>query len=102
MLKDRWLSLDDKTNPFWDSIEDKFKNIILGYTPSSSPTSSFTTCHGKPSNTPSNKSPFKSRKGSYTNLLTHLMMSLKRFKKKLELMTLHSQLTLNLIPLQTF
>jgi phage gpG-like protein len=28
--KERWLSLDDKTKAIWDSIDDKFKNIILG------------------------------------------------------------------------
>jgi hypothetical protein len=62
MSKDRWLSLDDKTRAIWDSIDDKFKNIILGYTPSSSPTSSFTSCRGKPPTSSSKKSPFKSRK----------------------------------------
>jgi hypothetical protein len=31
MAKDRWLSLDDKTKAIWDIIDDKFKNIILGY-----------------------------------------------------------------------
>jgi hypothetical protein len=35
MPKDRWISLDDKTKAILDSIEDKFKNIILGYTTSS-------------------------------------------------------------------
>jgi hypothetical protein len=35
MPKERWLSLDDKTKAIWDSIDNKFKNIILGYTVSS-------------------------------------------------------------------
>jgi phage gpG-like protein len=30
MPKERWLNLDDKTKAIWDSIDDKFKNIILG------------------------------------------------------------------------
>jgi hypothetical protein len=34
----------------------------------------------------------------YTNLLVHSATKLKNFKKKLQLMMLHSQLTLNLIP----
>jgi hypothetical protein len=62
MPKDRWLSLDFKTKTIWDSIDDKFKNIILGYTPSSTFTSSFTPGHGKPPNTLFNKSASKSRK----------------------------------------
>jgi hypothetical protein len=36
MPKDKWLSLDDKTNAIWDSIDDKYKSITVGYTPSSS------------------------------------------------------------------
>jgi hypothetical protein len=43
MPKEQWLNLDDKTKTIWDSIDDKYKNIILGYT-SSSP--SFPTCSG--------------------------------------------------------
>jgi hypothetical protein len=62
MPKDRWISLDDKTKAIWDSIEDKFKNIILGYTTSSPHTSSFTPRHGKTPNTSFNKSSPKSRK----------------------------------------
>ena len=47
MPKDRWISLDDKTKAIWDSIEDKFKNIILGYTTSSPHASSYTPHRGK-------------------------------------------------------
>jgi hypothetical protein len=61
MPKDRWISLDDKTKAIWDSIEDKLKNIILGYT-TSPHTSSFTPRHGKTPNTSFNKSSSKSRK----------------------------------------
>jgi hypothetical protein len=46
----------------WDSIDDKLKNIILGYTTSSPSVSSFTTRRGKPLNTSFNKSAFKYRK----------------------------------------
>jgi hypothetical protein len=51
MPKDRWISLDDKTKAIWDSIEDKFKNIILGYTTSSPHISSHTPRLGKTPNT---------------------------------------------------
>jgi hypothetical protein len=53
-----WLSLDDKTIAIWDSIDDKFKNIILGYTPSSPSPSSFSPRRGKHPITSPNKSPF--------------------------------------------
>jgi hypothetical protein len=60
--KDRWISLDDKTKAIWDSIEDKFKNIILGYITSSPHTSSYTPHRGKTPNTLFNKSSSKSWK----------------------------------------
>jgi hypothetical protein len=60
MPKDRWISLDDKTKAIWDSIEDKFKNIILVYTTSSPHASSYTTRRGKTPTTLSSKS--KARK----------------------------------------
>jgi hypothetical protein len=56
-----WVSLDDKTKAIWDSIEDKFKNIILGYTTSSPHTSSFTPRRGNTPNTSSNRPASKSR-----------------------------------------
>jgi hypothetical protein len=62
MPQDRWLSLDDKTKAIWDSINDKFKNIILEYTTSPLPISSFIPWRGKPPNTSFNKSTSKSRK----------------------------------------
>jgi hypothetical protein len=102
MLKDRWLSLDDKTKTIFDSIDDKFKDIILKCTPSSSPTSSFTPRRGKRPNASSTKSPFNPGRRFYTNLLMRSATNLRKFKKKLQLMTLHYQLTLNLIPLMTF
>jgi hypothetical protein len=60
--RDIWMNLDDKTKAIWDSIDHKFKNVILGYTPPSLPTSSFTPRRGKPPNTSFNKSTSKSRK----------------------------------------
>jgi hypothetical protein len=62
MPKDRWISLDGKTKAIWDRIEDKFKNIILGYTTSSPHTSSFTPRHCETPHTSFNKSSSKSRK----------------------------------------
>jgi hypothetical protein len=62
MAKDQLVSLDDKTKAIWDSIEDKFKTIILGYTTSSPHTSSFTPRHGNTPNTLSNRPSSKSRK----------------------------------------
>jgi hypothetical protein len=59
MPKERWLNLDDKTKTIWDSIDDKYKNVILGYT-SSSP--SFPTRSGKPPPRSPSKPPFSSRK----------------------------------------
>jgi hypothetical protein len=65
MPKERWLSLDDKTESIWDSIDDKYNNINLGthhlhplfplvaVTPPKSPT----------------KPPFKSRKAFLHNIL---------------------------------
>jgi hypothetical protein len=50
MPKDRWIILDDQTKAIWDTIGDKFKNIILGYTTSSPHTSSFTPCSGETPN----------------------------------------------------
>jgi hypothetical protein len=44
--KDRWMSLDDKTRAIWDSIDDKFKNIILGYTSSTPSNPSISTRSG--------------------------------------------------------
>jgi hypothetical protein len=60
MPKDRWISLDDKTKALWDSIEDKSKNIILGYTTSSPYVSSYTRRRSKTPTTLSSKS--KARK----------------------------------------
>jgi hypothetical protein len=62
MPRDRWMNLDDKSKSIWDSIDDKFKNIILGYTLPSSPTPSFTPHRGKPPNTSFNRYAPKSRK----------------------------------------
>jgi hypothetical protein len=62
MPEDIWISLDNKTKAIWDSIEDKFKNIILGYTTASPHTSSFTPRHLKTPHTSFNKSSSKSRK----------------------------------------
>jgi hypothetical protein len=62
MPKDRWISLDDKTRAIWDTIDDKFKNIILGYTTASSPISSYTPHHGKIPNKSLTKLTSKSRK----------------------------------------
>jgi hypothetical protein len=62
MPKDRWISLDGKTKAIWDSIEDKFKNIILGYTTSFPHTSSFTPRRGKTPTTLFNKPTSKSQK----------------------------------------
>jgi hypothetical protein len=62
MPKDRWLSLGDKTTTIWDSIDDKFKNVVLGYTTSSPSTSSFTPHCSKTPTTLLNKSTSKSRK----------------------------------------
>jgi hypothetical protein len=62
MPKDQWISLDSKTKVIWDSIEDKFKNIISGYTTSSPHTSSFTPCRGNTPNTLFNRPSSKSRK----------------------------------------
>jgi hypothetical protein len=59
MPKERWLKLDDKTKTIWYSIDDTYKNIILGYT-SSSP--SFPTRCGKPPPKSPTKPPFSSRK----------------------------------------
>jgi hypothetical protein len=58
--------LNDKTKSIWDSIDDKYKNIILGYT-SSSP--SFTTCSGKPPPRTPTKPPYKSLKAFLHDLL---------------------------------
>jgi hypothetical protein len=55
MPKDRWSSLDDKAKAIWDSIEDKFKDIILGYTTSSPHISSYTPRCGKTPTTLSTK-----------------------------------------------
>jgi hypothetical protein len=60
ITKDRWISLDDKTKAIWDSIEGKFKNIILGCTTSSPHSPSFAPCRGKPPYTSFNKSTSKS------------------------------------------
>jgi hypothetical protein len=62
MRKDQWVSLDDKTKEIWDSIEDKFNNIILGYTTSSPHTSSFTSRRGNTPITSSNRPSSKFRK----------------------------------------
>jgi hypothetical protein len=56
MPNDRWIILDDKTKALWDSIEDKFKTIILGYTTSYPHVSSYTPHHGKTPTTSSSKS----------------------------------------------
>jgi hypothetical protein len=69
MPKDRLISLDDTTKAIWDSIEDKFKNMILGCTTSSPHTSSFTPRHGKTPNTSFNNSSSKSRKALLHNFL---------------------------------
>jgi phage gpG-like protein len=66
MPNEQWLSLDDKTKAIWDSIDDKFKNIILGYT-SSSP--SFPTRSSKPSPKSPTKPPFSSRKAFLNEML---------------------------------
>jgi hypothetical protein len=62
MPKDRWLSLDDKTRTIWDSLDDKYKNFILGYITSTSTSSSVSTQNGKTPHKFSTKPPFKSRK----------------------------------------
>jgi hypothetical protein len=69
MPKEQWLSLDDKTKAIWDSIDDKFKNIILGYTTSSP---SFLTCSGKPPPKSPTKPPFSSRKAFLNEMLQAL------------------------------
>jgi hypothetical protein len=62
-----WLSLDDKTKAIWDSIDDKFKNIILGYMTSSP---SFPTRSSKPPpKSPPTKPPFSSRKAFLNEML---------------------------------
>jgi hypothetical protein len=66
MPKERWLNLDDKTKTIWGSIDDKYKNIILGYT-SSSP--SFPTHSGKPPLRSPSKPPFSSRKAFLNEML---------------------------------
>jgi hypothetical protein len=69
MPKERWLSLDDKTKAIWDSIDNKFKNIILGYTTSSP---SFPTCSGKPPPKSPTKPPFSSCKAVLNEMLQAL------------------------------
>jgi hypothetical protein len=66
MPKERWLSLDDKTKSIWDSTDDKFKNIILGYTTSSP---SFSTHSGKSPPKSPTKPPFSSRKAFLSEML---------------------------------
>jgi hypothetical protein len=69
MPKERWLSLDDKTKAIWDSIDNKFKNIILGYTVSSP---SFLTCSSKPLPKSTTKPPFSSHKAFLNKMLQEL------------------------------
>jgi hypothetical protein len=66
MPKEQWLNLDDKTKTIWNIIDDKYKNIVLGYT-SSSP--SFPTRSGKlPPKSPTSP-PFSSRKAFLNEML---------------------------------
>jgi hypothetical protein len=67
--KERWLNLDDKTKTIWDSIDDKFKNIILGYTTSSP---SFPTRSGKTPPKSPTKPPLSSRKAFLNKMLQAL------------------------------
>jgi hypothetical protein len=67
--KDRWMSLDDKSRAIWDSIDDKFKNIMLGYTSSTPSNPSISTHSGKPPFKYSTKPPNKSWKTYLHDLL---------------------------------
>jgi ribosomal protein S17E len=91
MPKDRWISLDDKTKATCDSIEDNFKNIILGYTTSSPHTSSFTPHRGKPLNTSFNKSTSKSRKALLHKFIDAFGDELEENQQRPQLMTPRSQ-----------
>jgi hypothetical protein len=97
MPKEWWLSLDEK-NAIWDSIDDKFKNIILSYT-SSSP--SFPSRSGKPPRKSPTKPPFSSCKAFWNEMLEALGDS-DEDSKKLQLMKFQCQLILNLTHLWTY
>jgi hypothetical protein len=78
MPKERWLSLDDKTKSIWDSIDDIYKNFILGYT-SSSP--SFPTRSGKPPPKTPTKPPMSHTKHFYMISYKHSVTVMLRPKK---------------------
>jgi hypothetical protein len=98
MPKVRWFSLDDTTKAIWDSIEDKFKKIILVYTTSSPHTSSFAPRRANTPNTSFNKPSSKSKKAVLHEFLKAFDDELEEASE--EAMTFHYQLTLNQTPLQ--